>query len=65
MPAAIARVTGRHLRGELPSVWFSFSSPKQALAKLESEDAGFVQRFRHIIRLLVTIFDHTHGRAVV
>ena len=36
---------------------------KQALAELESEDAGFVQRFRHIIRQLVNIFDHTHSEA--
>jgi hypothetical protein len=36
---------------------------KQALAALESEDAGFVQRFRHIIRQLVHIFDHTHSEA--
>ena len=36
---------------------------KQALAELESEDAGFVQRCRHIIRQLVHIFDHTHSEA--
>jgi hypothetical protein len=36
---------------------------KQALAALESEDAGFVQSFRHIIRQLVNIFDHTHSEA--
>src|SRR3989440_12074001 len=36
---------------------------KQALAELESEDAGFVQSFRHIIRQLVNIFDHTHSEA--
>ena len=36
---------------------------KQALAELESEDAGFVPRFRHIIRQLVHIFDHTHSEA--
>src|SRR5207237_7507063 len=36
---------------------------KQAIAKLESEDAGFVQRFRHLIRQLVHIFDHTHSEA--
>ncbi len=36
---------------------------KQALAVLESEDAGFVQSFRHIIRQLVNIFDHTHSEA--
>src|SRR5215813_14944068 len=36
---------------------------KQALAELECEDAGFVQSFRHIIRQLVNIFDHTHSEA--
>ena len=36
---------------------------KQAIAELEREDAGFVQRFRHIIRQLVNIFDHTHSEA--
>jgi hypothetical protein len=36
---------------------------KQAIAALEREDAGFVQRFRHIIRQLVNIFDHTHSEA--
>ena len=36
---------------------------KQAIAKLESEDAGFVHRFRHLIRQLVNIFDHTHSEA--
>src|SRR2546427_5914 len=36
---------------------------KQAIAALEKEDAGFVQRFRHIIRQLVNIFDHTHSEA--
>jgi hypothetical protein len=36
---------------------------KQAIAKLESEDAGFVQSFRHLIRQLVNIFDHTHSEA--
>ena len=36
---------------------------KQALATLEREDAGFVQSFRHIIRQLVNIFDHTHSEA--
>jgi hypothetical protein len=50
MPAAIAEAIGSQLRGELLSVWFSCSFPKQALAKLESEDVGFVRRFRHIIR---------------
>jgi hypothetical protein len=38
---------------------------KQAIAELEREDAGFVQRFRHIIRQLVHIFDHTHSEAQV
>jgi hypothetical protein len=36
---------------------------KQALAQLAREDAGFVQRFRHIIRQLVNIFDPTHSEA--
>jgi hypothetical protein len=36
---------------------------KQALAALESEDVGFVHSFRHIIRQLVNIFDHTHSEA--
>jgi transposase len=36
---------------------------KQAIAALEREDAGFVQRFRHIIRQLGNIFDHTHSEA--
>ena len=36
---------------------------KQAIATLESEDAGFVQSFRHIIRPLGNIFDHTHSEA--
>jgi Transposase len=36
---------------------------KQAIAALESEDAGFVHSFRHIIRQLVNIFDHTHSEA--
>jgi Transposase len=36
---------------------------KQAIARLESEDAGFVHRFRHLIRQLVNIFDHTHSEA--
>jgi hypothetical protein len=36
---------------------------KQAIAALESEDAGFGQSFRHIIRQLVNIFDHTHSEA--
>ena len=30
---------------------------------MEREDAGFVQSFRHIIRQLVNIFDHTHSEA--
>jgi Transposase len=34
---------------------------KQAIAELEREDAGFVHSFRHIIRQLVNIFDHTHS----
>src|SRR2546422_2522964 len=38
---------------------------KQAIAELEREDAGFVQSFRHIIRQLVNIFDHTHSEAQV
>src|SRR5713226_4456980 len=38
---------------------------KQALAELEREDEGFVQSFRHIIRQLVNIFDHTHSEAQV
>ena len=36
---------------------------KQALAALESEEAGFVHSFRNIIRQLVNIFDHTHSEA--
>src|SRR6266481_8574399 len=36
---------------------------KQALAELEREDEGFVHSFRHIIRQLVHIFDHTHSQA--
>jgi Transposase len=36
---------------------------KQAIAELESEDEGFVQRFRSIIRQLVNIFDHAHSEA--
>ncbi len=38
---------------------------KQAITELEREDAGFVQSFRHIIRQLVNIFDHTHSEAQV
>ena len=36
---------------------------KQAITALESEDEGFVHRFRSIIRQLVNIFDHTHSEA--
>jgi len=36
---------------------------KQAIADLESEDTGFVHRFRSIIRQLVHIFDHAHSEA--
>jgi len=36
---------------------------KQAIAELESEDEGFVHRFRSIIRQLVNIFDHAHSEA--
>src|SRR5438128_8630353 len=36
---------------------------KQTIAELEREDAGFVQRFRRIIRPLVNIFDHAHSEA--
>ena len=36
---------------------------KQALAELESEDEGFVHRFRNIIRQLVNILDHAHSEA--
>ena len=36
---------------------------KQTIAELEREDAGFVQRFRNIIRQLVNIFDHAHSEA--
>jgi len=36
---------------------------KQAMAELEREDAGFVPSFRHIIRQLVHIFDHTPREA--
>jgi hypothetical protein len=34
---------------------------KQAIAELESEDEGFVHRFRSIIRQLVHIFDQAHS----
>ena len=33
------------------------------MAALESEDAGFVHRFRTIIRQLVHLFDHAHSEA--
>ena len=36
---------------------------KQTLAELEREDAGFVHRFRSILRQLVNIFDHSHSEA--
>jgi transposase len=36
---------------------------KQAITELESEDEGFVHRFRGIIRQLVNIFDHAHSEA--
>jgi hypothetical protein len=36
---------------------------KQAIAELESEDAGFVYHFRSVIRQLVNIFDHAHSEA--
>jgi hypothetical protein len=36
---------------------------KQAIAELESQDEGFVQSFRNIIRQVVTIFDHSHSEA--
>jgi len=36
---------------------------KQAITALESEDAGFVHRFRSIIRQLVNLFDHAHSEA--
>jgi hypothetical protein len=36
---------------------------KQAITALESEDEGFVQSFRSIIRQLVNIFDHAHSEA--
>src|SRR6266446_6152873 len=36
---------------------------KQALAALESEDEGFVHRFRRMIRQLGHIFDHAHSEA--
>ncbi len=36
---------------------------KQTIAELESEDEGFVHRFRSMIRQLVHIFDHAHSEA--
>ena len=36
---------------------------KQAITALESEDEGFVHRFRSMIRQLVHIFDHAHSEA--
>ncbi len=36
---------------------------KQAITALESEDEGFVHRFRSIIRQLVNLFDHSHSEA--
>ena len=36
---------------------------KQAITELEGEDEGLVHSFRHIIRQLVHIFDHTHSQA--
>src|SRR6266446_2217173 len=39
------------------------SEEKQAIAALESEDAGFVHRFRRMIRQLVHIFAHAHSEA--
>ena len=36
---------------------------KQTLAELEREDAGFVHRFRSILRQLVNSFDHSHSEA--
>src|SRR6266446_8338804 len=36
---------------------------KQAMTALESEDEGFVHRFRSIIRPLVHLFDHAHSEA--
>ena len=36
---------------------------KQALAELEREEAGFVHRFRHLIRPLVHLVDQTHSAA--
>jgi Transposase len=36
---------------------------KQAIIELESEDEGFVHSFRHLLRQLVNLFDHTHSQA--
>jgi hypothetical protein len=36
---------------------------KQAITALDSEEEGFMHRFRSIIRQLVNIFDHTHSEA--
>ena len=36
---------------------------KQAMAALEREDAGFVHRFRSIIRQLGNLFDYSHSEA--
>src|SRR5712691_9895243 len=36
---------------------------KQAMTALESEDEGFVDSFRSLIRQLVNIFDHAHSEA--
>ena len=36
---------------------------KQAMTALERDDAGFVHRFRSIIRQLGNIFDHAHSEA--
>ena len=33
------------------------------MAALEREDAGFVHRFRSIIRQLINSFDHSHSEA--
>src|SRR2546425_12932310 len=37
--------------------------PYTTLFRSESEDEGFVHRFRSIIRQLVNIFDHSHSEA--
>jgi hypothetical protein len=36
---------------------------KQAIAALESQEEGFVHRFRSIIRQLVNLFDYSHSEA--